>query len=174
MGNSSSGHVCHSPQHTSSPVYVPNSRTSSTCNRCSATRLADEVNVHVSTVSPAQQSHSETMDHIGGRSDINSPHWPSQPWFPHLLNSVLLGPTVTAGVCLGWQVMPYACMEALMQHYQAAAFSKDVSSLAAVPRRPSTCMTTGGFASLTRAQDKQLICLVPQLLNHYSLLSLRY
>ena len=33
---------------------------------------------------PAQQSHSETRDHPGGRSDTNSPLVASQPWFPHL------------------------------------------------------------------------------------------
>ena len=47
------------------------------------------------------------------------------------------GTTVTTGVCLGWQVLPFACMKALMQHYQAAGFSKEVSRLAAAPRTPS-------------------------------------
>ena len=32
-GNSNSGHVCHSPQHASSPVYVSNLGASSTCHR---------------------------------------------------------------------------------------------------------------------------------------------
>ena len=38
------------------------------------------------------------------------------------------------------QVIPSACMEALMQHYQAAGFSREVSKFAAGPtcRRPST------------------------------------
>ena len=60
-GNSNSGHVCHSPQHASSPVYVSNSGTLST-------RLAGEVDVglHVFTVSHAQQSHLESKDHPGG------------------------------------------------------------------------------------------------------------
>ena len=43
-------------------------------------------------------------------------------------------PSVTTGICLERQVVPSACMEALMQHYQAAGFSR----LAAAPRRPST------------------------------------
>ena len=47
-------------------------------------------------------------------------------------------PTVTTGICLERQVVPSAHMEALMQHYQAAGFSRDVSRLAAAPRRPST------------------------------------
>ena len=29
--------------------------------------------VHVSTISPAQQSHSEAQDHLGGPADTNSP-----------------------------------------------------------------------------------------------------
>ena len=45
----------------------------STGDRCQIIRLAGEVDVHVSTISPAQQSHSETRDHPGGRSDTNSP-----------------------------------------------------------------------------------------------------
>ena len=42
---------------------------------------------------------------------------------------------------LGWEFLPSARMEALMQHFQAAGFSGEVSRLAAAPRRPSTkCM----------------------------------
>ena len=62
-----------------------NSGASSTGDRCSVRRLAGEVDVHVSTVSPAQQSHSDTTDQPGGRSDTNSPWWPSQLCFPHPL-----------------------------------------------------------------------------------------
>ena len=87
----------------SSPVYVKSSRASSTGDRCSITRLAGEVDVHVSTVPPAQQR-----------------------------------PTVTTEICLKQQVVPFACMEALMQQYQAAGFSKEVSRFAAALRRPST------------------------------------
>ena len=54
VGNSSSGHVCHSPQHASSPVHVSSSGASSTGNRCLVTGLAREVDVHVSTISLAQ------------------------------------------------------------------------------------------------------------------------
>ena len=44
-----------------------------------------KVNVHVSTVSPAQKSHSEAQDHPDRQGDTHRPWWPSQPWFPHLL-----------------------------------------------------------------------------------------
>ena len=47
MGDSISGHVWHSPQHASSPVYVSNSGAPSTGDRCSVTRLAGEVDVPV-------------------------------------------------------------------------------------------------------------------------------
>ena len=76
IGNSNCGHVCHSQQNTSSPVYVSDSGASNSGDRCSVTGLAGEV-------PPAQQSHSETKDHPQGRG--NSNRWPSQPWFPHLL-----------------------------------------------------------------------------------------
>ena len=116
-GNSSSGHVCHSPQHTSSPVYVSNSGASSTSDRCSVTRLAGVVDVHVSTVSPAQQSHSETKDHPGGRSDTNSPlvavtivvpASTTSVCGPPSHHSVPPGPTVTTGECLSRKVIPSA------------------------------------------------------------------
>ena len=52
---------------------------------------------------------------------------------PPSILSVPSRPTVTTGVCFEWQVM-----EALMQHYKAAGFSREVPRLAAAPRRPST------------------------------------
>ena len=68
VGNSSSGHVCQSPQHAS---YVSSSGASSTGDRFLVTGLAGEVNVHVSIVSPAQQSHSEAQDHSDRRVDTH-------------------------------------------------------------------------------------------------------
>ena len=140
--NSSRGQLCHSPQHTSSPVHGPSSGASSTGDRCFVTGLAGEVNVHVSTVSPAQKSHSEAQDHPDRQGDIHRPWWPSQPWFPHLLRlsvdhllrffqycrdcRVLQRP-VTTGRHLQRQVTPSAPMEALMQHYKVARFSREVS-----------------------------------------------
>ena len=70
VGNSSSGHICHSPQHASSPVHVSSSGASSTGL---VTGLAGEVNVHVSTISPDQQSHSDAQDHPDGRGDTHRP-----------------------------------------------------------------------------------------------------
>ena len=101
----------------------------------------------VSTVSPAKQSNSESTDHPGGQSDTNSPliavttvvsTSTTSVCRPPSHHSISPGPTVTTGVCLGWQVVPSACMKTLMQHNQAACFAKEVSRLAAAPRRPST------------------------------------
>ena len=117
------------------------------------------VDVHVSTgVSPAQQSHSQALDDPGGRGDTHSPPVAVTTivstlattvcGIPSIL-SVLLRPTVTTGICLEQQVVPSAHMEALMQHYQAAGFSREICRLATVaaPRRPSTnrITTTGGY-----------------------------
>ena len=147
MGNSSSGHVRHSPQHASSPVHVSSSEASSTGDRCLVTRLAGEVDVRVSTFFPAKQNHSEAQYHPDGRSNTNHPlvavttvvSTPATTECgPSTILSVPQRPFVTTGLHLERQVVPAARMEALMQHYQAAGFSKAVSKLAAAPRRPST------------------------------------
>ena len=51
--------------------------------------------------------------------------------------SVQPGPTVTTGICLGWQVVLSASLEALMQHYKSRIF-EEVSRLVGSLRRPST------------------------------------
>ena len=69
VGNSSSEHVCHSPQRASSPVYVSSSEATTTGDRCSVTRLAVAVHVHFSTISPAHQS----LSVAGRRGNTHSP-----------------------------------------------------------------------------------------------------
>ena len=144
MGNCNSGHVCHSPQHASSPVYVSSSGASSTGDRCLVTGLAGKVDVHVS---PAKQSHSEARDRPDGRGDtrrllvavttvVSTPA--TTECGPPTILSVPQRPVVTTGLYIERQVVSSARMEALMQYYQAAGFSKEVSKLAAAPRRPST------------------------------------
>ena len=102
-----------------------------------------------SPFSPAQQSHSETSIHLGGRGSSHSPlvaesivvSTPTTSLCGTPPSSSLpSGSSVPAGseVCLRRKVVPSACMEALMRHYKAAGFSDEVSSLAAAPRRPST------------------------------------
>ena len=111
-------HNMHLPQFWS-PIPVPRALAID-----AVTRLAGEVDVHVSTVPPSQQSHSETQDHPGLRSDTNSPlvaattvvftSTTSVCGPPSLLS---VPPGLKPGVCLGQQVIPYGCWEALTQHY---------------------------------------------------------
>ena len=169
MGNSSSGHVCHSPQHASSPVHVSSSGASSTGDRCLVTGLAGEVDVHVSTISPAQRSHSEAQDHPDGRGPLVAVttvvSTMTECGSPTIL-SVPQRPVVTTGLYLERQVVTSARMEALMQRYQAAGFSREVSKLAAAPRRPFTnkMYDDRWYASLTGPQGEDLIDLVPLLI----------
>ena len=147
MGNSSSGQVCHSPQHASSPVHGSSSRASSTDDRCFVTGLAGKVNVNVCTISLAQQSHSEAQDHPGDThcplvavTTVVSTPAMIECGSPATILSVPQRPFVTTGLYLKRQVIPSARTEALMQHYQAAGFSREVSNFVAARtcRRPST------------------------------------
>ena len=81
---------------TSSSGSVVMATTHGTGDRCSVTRLAGEVDVHFSIIPPAQQSHSETKDHPGGRSNTNS----------HLVAITTLVSTSTMSVC-GPLFLPY-------------------------------------------------------------------
>ena len=171
VGNSSSGQVCHSPQHGSSPVQGSSSGASSTGDRCFVTGLAGEVNVHVSTVPPAEQSHSEAQDHPDGRGDTHRPlvavtivvSTPAtiECGSPAMILSVPQRPFVITGLYLKQQVVPSARMEALMQHFQAAGFqgrSPSLPQLLHVGDPPQIeCTMTGGYASLTGPQGEDLI-----------------
>ena len=134
------------------------------------------VHVHVSTVSPAQQSLSEAQDDPGGRGDTHSPlvavttmvsTLTKSVCGPPSIISISLRPTYKTGICLEWQVIPSARMEALMQYYLAVGFSKEVCKLAAAPRRPSInrMYDDRGYTLLNGSQGKDLIRLVPQLSN---------
>ena len=153
LGDTRSRHVCNSVELPPSSVHVSNSGAKSPSGGCSVPRLAGEVNVHVSLISSAQQSHSEAPVQPDGRGNSHSP-LVSTP------ASSLCGPpsslslpsrsSVPAGseVCLRWKVVPSARMEALMRHYKAAGFSDEVSRLAAAlgGPQPVACTTIGGFA----------------------------
>ena len=84
VGNSSSGHVCHSPRYTFFPVYVYSFRASSTDDRCSVTRLAWQVNEHVSTIPPCSAKSFRTTQE--SQMILIAPWWPSQPWLPTVHN----------------------------------------------------------------------------------------
>ena len=158
-----------------SPVHVSDSGASSTGDRCSVTRLAGVIDVHVSTVPVAQQSHSENMCYPGQQDNCNSPlvaistvdPTPTPTVCgPPLLLSIPPRPTITAGVHLGWKLRPSARMEALMQSTtkQQDFQKRSLGSLQLLgDPQQITCTAIGGFTLLTRPQDKELIRLVPQL-----------
>ena len=73
LGDTRRRHVCNSVELPPSSVHVSNSGAKSPSGGCSVSRLAGEVNVHVSPLSPAQQSHSETSIRSGSRGSSHSP-----------------------------------------------------------------------------------------------------
>ena len=149
MGDTRSRHVCDTVELPPSSVHVSNSGAKSPSGGCSVSRLAGEVNVHVSTLSPAQQGRAEVTVHSSGRGDPRSPLVAVSTVVPtpttSLCGTPVISPipsrsSVSAGpeVHLRRKVIPSVRMEALMRHYKAAGFSNEVSRLAAAPRRPST------------------------------------
>ena len=105
--------------------------------------------VHVFTVFPAQQSHSEAQDDPEGRDDTDSPlvavttmvsTLTTSVCGPLVILSVLPRPTVTTGIfsCSKSYYLQAWRLSSLMQHYQAATFLNEVSMLASAPRIPST------------------------------------
>ena len=73
LGDTISRHVHDCVEHPPSLVHVSNSGATSPSGECSVSELAGEVNVHVSSIHSAQQSHSEALVHPGGRSNSHSP-----------------------------------------------------------------------------------------------------
>ena len=177
LGDTRSRHVCNSVELPPSSVHVSNSVAKSPSGGCSVSGLAGEVNVHVSSISPAQQSHSEASIHSGGRGSSHSPLVAESVVVSTPTTSLCGTPpglslpprsSVPTGseVCLGRKVVPSAHMEAFMRHYKAAGFSDEVSRLAVAPRRPSTNrMYDDRWLRLAPwAARKGLIRLIPQLL----------
>ena len=169
VGNSSSGQVCHSPQHASSPVHGSSSGASSTGDRCFVTGLAGEVNVHVSTVSPAEQSHSEAQEHPDGRGDTHRPlvaittivSTPAtiECGSPATIHSVPQRPFVTTGLYLklyhlhAWRLL---CSTTKQQDFQGRYLS--LPQLLHVGDPPQIeCTMIGGYASLPGVEGEDLI-----------------
>ena len=76
-----------------------------------------------------------------------APWWPSQPWFPHLLRMCVDHPRffpyrrdLSQQGYISSDKSSHLHAWRLMQHYQAAGFSKEVSKLASAPRRPTNRM----------------------------------
>ena len=81
---------------------------------------------------------------------------------------------VSTRLHLGWEFVPSACMEALMQYFQAAEFSEEVSRFTAAPRSPSKNLMYSSSALLARPLNKELIRLVSELHNVASFLFLLF
>ena len=173
LGDTRSRHVCDSVKLPPSSVHVSNPGAKSPSGGCSVSRLAGEVNVHVSPIPPAQQSHLETSIHSGGRGSSHSP-LVAEPIVVSTPTTSLCGTppssslpsgsSVPAGpeICLRWKVVPSARMEAVMRHYKAAGLSDLGSQQLLEGPQPIACTTIGGFASILGPQGKGLIRLIPQ------------
>ena len=85
LGDTRSRHVCDTVELPPSSVHVSSSGAKSSSGGCSVSRLAGEVNVHVSTFYPAQQGVQKLRSTQVAEVILVAPWWPSQPWFPHLL-----------------------------------------------------------------------------------------
>jgi hypothetical protein len=73
MGNSAGGHVCHSPQRSTSSVCIPGPRSPGHGSRCAVPILGEPVDVHVSTISSTNSGNAETSGHSAGGVDTHSP-----------------------------------------------------------------------------------------------------
>ena len=145
VGNSRSGHVYHSPQHTSSPVYVSSSGASSTGDRCLVTGLAGEVDgsMHMFPPFPLLNKVIQKLRTSGGHHNHGFHIYYICVWTTHAsfrsaetcCHNRVISRVASCTICTH--------LEALMQHYLAAGFSKEVSKLAAALRRPSTNRMTG-------------------------------
>ena len=160
-----------------SSVHVSNSGAKSPSGRCSVSGLAGEVNVHVSPIPPAQQSHSEASIHSGGRGSSRSP----------LVADSIVVSTSTTSLC-GTPPSSSLPLRSSVQQDQkyvsdgksyylhAWRLSCDTIKQQAFQKRslgsrqplggpqPIACKTIDGFASLDGPQDKGLIHLIPPLL----------
>ena len=133
--------------------------------------LAREVNVHVSSIPSAQQSHSEAPVHPGGRSNSHSP----------LVAETVVVSTPTSSLCGSPPVLSLssrssvpAGSEVYLESLHASRLSCDTIKQQAFQTRslglrqslggpqPIACTTIGGFASLDGLQGKGLIHLIPQ------------
>ena len=123
------------PQHASSPVYFSSSGAlSMVIDALSQDWQGRLMYMFPQVFLPAQHSHSEAQDHSGGWGDTHSPLVAVKTVVATPAVPVCEPPTIrmyrrdlfSQRICLERQVIPSARMEALMQHYQTAGFSKVV------------------------------------------------
>ena len=176
LGDTRSRHVCNGVELPPSSVHVSNSRATGTSGGCSVSGLAGEVNVHVSSIPPAQQSHSEASINSGGKGISHRPLVAESVMVSTPTTSLCGTPSglslpsrssVPAGseVCLGRKVVPSAWRLSCDTIKQQAFQMRSLGSRQPLGGpQPIACTTIGGFASLDGPQGKDLIRLIPQLL----------
>ena len=166
--NSSSGQVCHSPQHASSSVHGSSSGASSTGDRCFVKGLAGEVNVMFPPFLLLNKVIQKLRTTQTGEVILIAPWWPSQPWFPHLLRlSVLLfflyrrdllsqQSYISSGKSYHLHAWRLLCSTTKQQDFQGRSLS--LPQLLHVGDNPQIeCTMTGGYASLPGLQGEDLI-----------------
>ena len=159
LGDTRCRHVCNTVELPPYSVHVSNSGVKSPSGGCSVSRLAGEVNVLVSPIPPAQQSHAEASINSGGGGNSRSPLVAISSWFPHLLHLCVEHPLVlpyrrdllsqqyqkyiSDGKSYHLHVWRLSCDTIKQQAFQTR------SRLAVAPRRPSTnCMYDDRWLSL--------------------------
>ena len=167
LGDTRSRHVCNSVELPPSLVHVSNSGATSPSGGCSVSGLAGEVNVHVSSIQSAQQSHSEAPVHPGSRSYSRSPLLAETVMVFHTyFVFVWITPTIEI-FCpsrirsMSLHAWRLSCDTIKQQAYQTRSLS---SPQPLRGPQPIACTTIGGFASFLGPHGKGLIRLIPQLL----------
>ena len=161
LGDTRSRHVCDTVELPPSSVHVSSSGAKSPSGGCSVSGLAGEVNVHVSPIPPAQQSHAETTVHSGGGGDPCSPlveHPLVLPYCWDLL-SQQGQKYISDGKSYHLHVWRLSCDTTKQQAFQTRSLGSQ--QLLGGPQ-PNACTMIDGIALLDGLQDKVLIHLIPQ------------
>ena len=166
LGDTRSRRVCNSVELPPSSVHVSNSGATSPRGGCFVSGLAGEVNVHVSSIPPAQQIIQKLRSTQAAEVILIAPWWPNRSWFPHLLPLCVEHP-----LCfpyrpdlLSQQDQKYVS-DGKSYHLHAWNLSCDtIKQQAFQTRSLGSQQPLGGFASHNGPQGKGLIRLIPQLL----------
>ena len=176
LGDFRNRHVCNTVELPPSSAHVSSSGAKSPSGGCSVSGLAGEVNVHVSPIPPAQQSHAETAVHSGGGGDSCS---------PLVAVSVVVSTSTTSLCGTPSIVLPYRrdllsqqdqkyISDGKSYHLHVWRLSWDTTKQQAFQTRslglrqllggpqPIACTMIDGVHSLDGLQDKGLIHLIPQ------------
>ena len=126
-----------------SSVHVSNSGPTGTGCGCSVAGLAGKIDVHISTISPAQQNYSETTGHTGSRDNSDSP--------------------LVAENSRGFQTYFDSLWTTLCSFHTAQIFCLNRIRDTSRTESRTICMHGGSHATLQRQQAFQTRCLgLPQ------------